>query len=159
MLGCDTLLHDNLKCSVVPGLHDGGVMLVVKCCAAKVDESDLGVLEDPDLPALLPVLLADVVLVVVAVEEQDVLWLQVCVGQTMIMKEVHRETQLIGDLSHVLDGVRVVVVVFEEDEHTLALNQPLWEAQRGGSHIPRSSNAMTCGRGRRTSCTSRHTCM
>ena len=101
---------------------------MVKGRAAKVDQSDLGALEDPDLPALLPVLLAHVVLEVVAVEEEDVLRLQVRVGQTMLVEKVDRETQLVRDLSHVLDGVRIVVVVFEEVEDALALNHPLWGA-------------------------------
>ena len=126
----------------MPSLHDGGVVLVIKSRAAKVYESDLGVLEDPDLPALLPVLLADVVLEVVTAEEKDVLRLQVSVGQTMVMKKVDREAQLVGDLSHMLDGVRVVVVVFKEVEHTLALNHPLWGAQACGRFLPNSSNAM-----------------
>ena len=89
----------------MPSLHDGRVVLVIKSRAAEVDESDLRVLEDPDLPALFPVLLADVVLEVVAAEEQDVLRLQVSVGQAMVMKKVDREAELVGDLSHLLDGV------------------------------------------------------
>ena len=46
----------------------------------------------------------------------------------MLVEKVDRETQFVRDLSHVLDRVRVVVVVFEEVEDALALNHPLWGA-------------------------------
>ena len=83
-LFCLTELHDDLGCAVVSGLHDGGVMLVVKGRAAEVDQPDLGVLQDSDLaepPALLTVLRRGVVFVRVAVVKQDVLRLQVRVRQ------------------------------------------------------------------------------
>ena len=38
----------------------------------------------------------------------------------MIVKEGDRETELVGNLSHVLDRVRGVVVVLQEVKHTLA---------------------------------------
>ena len=142
----------------MPSLHDGRVVLVIKSRAAEIDESDLRVLEDPDLPALFPVLLADVVLEVVAAEEQDVLRLQVSVGQAMVMKKVDREAELVGDLSHVLDGVRVVVVVFKEVEHTLALNHPLWGLRPVVGSYLAARMLCTCGRDSRTSRTSLHTC-
>ena len=83
-LFCLTELHDDLGCAVVPGLHDGGVMLVIEGRAAEVDQPDLGVLQDSDLaepPALLTVLRRGVVFVRVAVVKQDVLRLQVRVRQ------------------------------------------------------------------------------
>ena len=33
----------DLRCSVVPGRNDSGVVLVIKGCRSKIDESDLGV--------------------------------------------------------------------------------------------------------------------
>ena len=42
-------LHHNLGRTIVSGLDNGGVVLVVKCCAAKVNQSDLGILEDSNL--------------------------------------------------------------------------------------------------------------
>ena len=53
-----TELHHDLWGPVVPGLHDGGVVLVVECCAAEVNKPDLWVLEDSDLPTALRSVLA-----------------------------------------------------------------------------------------------------
>ena len=38
----------------------------------------------------------------------------------MIVKEGDREAELVGNLSDVLNGVRGVIVVLQEVEHTLA---------------------------------------
>ena len=39
----------NLRCSVVPGRNDGRVVLVIKGCRSKVNQSDLRVKEDSPL--------------------------------------------------------------------------------------------------------------
>ena len=104
-LFCLTELHDDLGCAVVPGLHDGGVVLVVEGGAAEVDQPDLGVLQDSDLaepPALLTVLRRGVVFVRVAVVKQDVLRLQVRVRQPdkyfwVIQSNIFASIQLTGD--------------------------------------------------------------
>ena len=103
------------------GLHYGGVVLVVKRCAAEVDQPNLGILQDPDLPALLAVLtvrLGREVFIEVTAVEQDVLRLQVGVSQAVGVEEGDGETEFVGDLPHVLQRVGAVVVVFQKVEHT-----------------------------------------
>ena len=98
-------LHDHLGGAIVSGLHDGRVVLVVEGGAAKVNQPDLRVLEHADLAKLvltsvsfyqkyefyllplLPVLLCDVILDIITVEKQNVLWLQICVSQSVGMQE------------------------------------------------------------------------
>ena len=67
--------------AVVTGGHNGGVMFVVKCDTATVCYSDAGVLRCPLLTAL--------ALIVegfkLRIHKQDVLWLQVFVGQLVLM--------------------------------------------------------------------------
>ena len=101
------------------GLHYGGVVLVVKRCAAEVDQPNLRVLQDPDLPALLTVLVGLEVFIVVAAVEQDVLRLQVGVSQAVRVQEGDGETELVRDLSDVLQGIGSVVVVLQKVKYAL----------------------------------------
>ena len=116
---------------------------MVKGRAAKVDESDLGALEHPHLPSLLPILLRHVVFEVVAAKEQDVLGLEVRVRESVVVKEVDGETKLVGDLPHVLDGVGGVVVLFEEVKNTLTYKAFSVGLEIDSSEIlPNNSKAM-----------------
>ena len=114
-----TKLHHHLGSPVVSGLDDGGVMLVVKRCAPEVDQPYLRILQNPDLPALLTILVRLEVFIVVAAVEQDVLRLQVGVSQAVRVQEGDGETELVRDLSDVLQGVGSVVVVLQEVKYAL----------------------------------------
>ena len=94
-------------------------MLVVKCCAAEVNQPNLRILEDPDFPALLAVQVRQEVPGVVAAVEQDVLRLEVGVSQAVGVQEGDGETELVGDLSHLLQRVGAVVVVFQKVKYAL----------------------------------------
>lgn len=49
---------------------------------------------------------------VVAVHKQDVLRLEVCVRELVLVQEEHAVDELVGDVPHLLQRVRLVVVVF-----------------------------------------------
>jgi hypothetical protein len=52
---------------------------------------------------------------VVGVAEEDVLGLEVSVGQTQVVKEAHGVAQLVGHVTHLVKGVGVVVVLLMVD--------------------------------------------
>ena len=98
---------------------------MVKSCAAEVYQPDLWVLQDSHFPPLLPVLLGEVLLVIVTVTEEDILWLEVSVGEPISMQEADGKAELVSNLSHVLDGVGCVVIVLQEIKHTLAFKNSM----------------------------------
>lgn len=51
---------------------------------------------------------------VVAVDEQNVLWLEVGVRELVVVQEQHGVDELVGDVPHLLQRVGLVVVVFLE---------------------------------------------
>ena len=89
-------LQDDLGRAVVPRRHDRRVVLVVEGGAAEVDEADLWAAQEAQVPLPLRV----VHQVVAAVVEQDVLGLQVGVGQAVVVHEPDGLAQLVGDLTN-----------------------------------------------------------
>lgn len=81
---CPTNLHDDLGCSVVAGRHNTGVVLVVEGSAAEIDQSELWVSDSLKRLACLVV----VHCVVGGVEEEDVLRLEVGVGDSISVEKV-----------------------------------------------------------------------
>ena len=45
-------------------------------------------------------------------DEENVFWLQICVGEFALVQELDRVTHLIGDMSDLVQRVRVIVVFF-----------------------------------------------
>jgi len=105
-------LQDDLRGAVVPGGHDGAVVLVVEGGTPEVDEAYFRITNEPEVLLLLVV----VDQVVRAVVEKDVLRLEVGVGQPVVVHEFDCVAKLVPDLTDLLDGVRNVVVVLEEVE-------------------------------------------
>ena len=62
-------------------------MLMVEGGAAKINQPNLWILEDSQFSALLPVLIREKLLVVIAVIEEDVLRFEVGVGESIGVKE------------------------------------------------------------------------
>ena len=105
-------LQDDFRSPVVARGDDGAVMLVVKRGGTEVDQPDFRVLDEPHV-----LLLAGVVDDVVAgVEEEDVLRLQVGVGQSVVVHEFYGVAELVGHLPDLFQRVGFVVVVLEEVE-------------------------------------------
>lgn len=87
-------------------------MLMIESCTAKVDQADFCVANESEVLLLLAV----VDLIVGAVIEEDVFWLEVRVGETVVVQELDCVAQLVRNLSHLFDWVGHVVVVLEEVE-------------------------------------------
>jgi len=113
-------LQDDFWSSVVAGGDYRTVVLVVEGGAAEVDEADGGVLDILDVVAAA---------LVVRVEEQDILWFEIGVSDSVFVKEVAAVAELVGHLAHVLEGVGLVVIVFEEVENTFT------EDFEGDTHV------------------------
>ena len=73
--------------------------------------------------------------VVGRVLEQNVLRLQVCVGQSVGVEEVDGLAEVVGDRPHVLQGVGVVGVVPQEVEYTLPQNLERYAGVATGKFI------------------------
>jgi len=102
--------ENDFRRSVVSGGDDGAVVFVVEGGAAEIDQPDFGVAHETKVLLLLVV----VDLVERAVEEEDVLRLEVRVRQPVVVQELDGEAQLVSHLPHLLDRVGHVVVVLEE---------------------------------------------
>lgn len=66
---------------------------------------------------------------VVGVNEEDVLWLEICVGEFVVMQELDSITQLVGDVSDLIEGIRTVVVVLLQRERKKICNLKLYEVK------------------------------
>lgn len=89
-----TQTEDDLGRAVVPSRHDGRVILILEGCTSKVNQSDFGVQENASLRSMslhrrrrgrnLAVVCERLVC---RVDQQDILWLEVCMNQIQVMQD------------------------------------------------------------------------
>lgn len=112
------------------GGHDLGMMFPIKSGRAKVDESDLGVLDSSHVSSLMGMneyklhmhelnlfVLHTYLLGVkgdlpVGGDKEDIFRLQVGVGQLAVVEELDRVAELIGDVSDLVQSIGMIVVLF-----------------------------------------------
>lgn len=102
--------QDHFGGSVVSSGDYRAVMFVVKCGGSEVDQSDFGIAYVPKILLLFRI----VHNVMTGVKEQYVLWLEVGVGEAIVMKKFHCNNQLVGHLAHLVDGIWFIVVVLKK---------------------------------------------
>jgi len=112
--------EDHFWGPVMAGRDDGGVMLMIKCSGAKVNESNFRILDPAD--SFLPTTI--IAHIIVRIQEQNVLWLQVRVRQLILMKVLDRMTELVRNVTNVLQGIRIVVVVLLQCQKWITLKRP-----------------------------------
>jgi len=118
-------LHDDLWGAVMPRRHNGGVVLVVEGGAAEIDQADLGIAHPSHFAPQRRIKLE----VVGRVEKENVLRLEVRVGDPVAMKEVDGVAEVVGHLPNVFRGIGMVAVVFQKVEHALS------EHLEGNGHV------------------------
>ena len=127
-------LQDDLRSSVVPGRHDGGVVLPLERRRPEVDQLDARVAHASH--RLLRHVSGrrrrrhrDAVDEPVVGDEQHVLGLEIGVRQLVVVHEPDRVAQLVGDVAHLLERVRHVRVALQEVKDGLA------EDLEGEAHV------------------------
>lgn len=98
---------------------------MVKCCRAKINQTNLRRLHSAEISlpcskAQTANLLRIVDDIRVGIHKQNVLGLQVCVSQVIVVKKLDSTAQLPANVTHLIQVIRLIAVVLQEVEDTEA---------------------------------------
>lgn len=114
------LTKDDFWGPVMPRCDGGAMMLVIKSGRSEIDESNVSVLHHTNLAGGLALCapLRWIRTSVIVVEKEHVLRLKIGVGETIIVEIFDGVGKLVGDMTDLIHGIRMVAVLLEKVIYT-----------------------------------------